>query len=308
LVQQWDWQAVFWFRAPIALLAFILAWGLPRGERHGHARFDTPGALLLVTAVTAFLLALNQLQHLDRTAIWLLLLSLLTLLAAVGFVRREGRADQPIINLRYFHDRDFALVNAAHVALNIAGFSIMLLVPFYLDRVVGLSIPVGGIVLAAGPAGVMVAGPVAGRVAAWIAPRRLALIGSALLAVAQILIGTAGAHPLIPALVAAMALHGFGLGLFQVAYFDIATATIPRQDRGVAGSLVMMTRTIGVVTGATVLMLLFQSLRGSPMEMSETSAFLRGFHGAFLCAAALPVLVTLTAWACGWGRAERRVA
>ena len=59
-----------------------------------------------------------------------------------------------------------------------------------------------------------------------------------------------------------MALQGFGVGLFQVAYFDIVTASIPRADRGVAGSLVMMTRTVGTVTGATVLMLLFQTWRG----------------------------------------------
>ena len=58
-----------------------------------------------------------------------------------------------------------------------------------------------------------------------------------------------------------MFLQGSGVGFFQVAYFDIATATIPRAQRGVAGSLVMMTRTVGVVTGATVLMLVFRTMR-----------------------------------------------
>ena len=57
-----------------------------------------------------------------------------------------------------------------------------------------------------------------------------------------------------------MAVQGFGLGLFQVAYFDIVTAAIPARNRGVAGALGMATRSIGTVTGATVLMLIFQSL------------------------------------------------
>ena len=304
LVQLWDWQAVFWFRAPIALMAFALAWTLPAGERHGPARFDAPGSVLLVVAVTSLLLTLNQLQHLDRTVWGFILLGLLTVAGAVGFVLREGRVQQPLIDLRYFRNRDFALVNAAHVALNIAGFSIMLLVPFYLDRVVGLSIPVVGLMLAAGPAGVMVAGPVAGRAADWIAPRRIALVGTVLLTLAQLLIGSAGRDPLILPLVSVMFLHGFGLGLFQVAYFDIATATIPRRDRGVAGSLVMMTRTIGVVTGATVLMLLFQSLRGAALDagLPETEAFLRGFRGAFWMAATLPALAGCAGLLCGWAR------
>jgi hypothetical protein len=48
-------------------------------------------------------------------------------------------------------------------------------------------------------------------------------------------------------------LHGFGIGVFQVAYTDIVVATLPRQDRGVAGALTMMMRTVGVVTAATAL-------------------------------------------------------
>jgi MFS family permease len=304
LVQHWGWEAVFWFRAPIAALAFALAWVLPRGERHEHARFDAPGAVLMVAAVTGLLFTLNRFQYLGQM-VWPMVLSgLLTVAAGVGFVLRERRTAQPLIDLRYFHDRDFALVNAAHVALNVAGFSIMLLVPFYLDRVVGLSVPLIGVTLAAGPAGVMIAGPVAGRVATWIAPRRLALCGAALLAIAQFGIGSVGAHPVMLLLVAMMVTHGFGLGLFQVAYFDIATATIPRQDRGVAGSLVMMTRTIGVVTGATMLMLLFQSLRGTAADMPETEAFLYGFRGAFWITAALPVTAVLAGLLSGWARPQ----
>ena len=65
---------------------------------------------------------------------------------------------------------------------------------------------------------------------------------------------------------------------------------IPRQDRGVAGSLVMMTRTVGVVTAATVLMLIFQTVRSSNLiaGASDGAAFLAGFHAAFRVAAALP--------------------
>jgi hypothetical protein len=67
-----------------------------------------------------------------------------------------------------------------------------------------------------------------------------------------------------------------------------------------------MTRTVGVVTAATVLMLIFQTIQtmasraGAPAD----AAFLAGFHGAFRVAAALPILVVLAGLQSGWARAR----
>ena len=304
MIGHFGWQAVFWFRAPVAAAAFVLAFGLPADRGKGHQSFDSPGALLLVATVSAMLMALNQLRDLGW---WCAAASIVTVVSAVLFTRRQLRIAQPIIDLRYFRDADFALVNVAHAALNVAGFSIMLLVPFYLDRLGGLSVPVSGIVLASSPLGIMLAAPLAGRLATQVPPRLLALIGSIAMGVAQISIGLAADPPNLPLLCLSMFAQGCGLGLFQVAYFDIATATIPKENRGVAGSLVMVTRTVGVVTGATVLMLIFQTLRAgaSARGVPDTAAFLTGFQGAFHVAAALPVLVVLAGVLRGWGRRRR---
>ena len=306
LVQHFGWRSVFWFRAPIALLAFALTWTFPRDTPRGQQRFDAPGAALLILAITGLLLTLNQLRALEQSPWGCIVAGVVTILSVIGFIRRETSIAQPIIDLRFFRDRDFALVTAAHAALNLAGFSIMLLVPFYLDRLGGLSVPASGLVLASSPTGIMLAGPVAGWLARTTSARRLALIGAIAMALAQISIGLADAPANIPLLAASMFLQGAGLGLFQVACFDISTATIPREDRGVAGSLVMMTRTVGVVTGATVLMLIFQTIRSRSTGegLPDGAAFLAGFHAAFRVAAALPVMVVLAGWWRGWARAH----
>ena len=304
MIGYFGWQAVFWFRAPVAAAALLLAFGLPAGRGKGHQSFDALGALLLVLTIAAMLMALNQLRDLG---FWFVVGAIVTAVSGVLFARRQLRIAQPIVDLRFFRDPDFALVNAAHAALNVAGFSIMLLVPFYLDRLGGLSVPVGGIVLASSPLGIVLSAPLAGRLATRLPPKFLATIGAAGMGAAQFAIGLAADPPYIPALCVAMFAQGFGLGLFQVAYFDIATATIPKENRGVAGSLVMVTRTVGVVTGATVLMLIFQTLRAGAVARgaSDTAAFLTGFQSAFHIAAALPVLVVLAALARGWGRRRR---
>jgi MFS family permease len=300
-----DWPAVFWFRAPLALSAFALAWLLPADTRPAiREEFDAAGGILLVLAISAMLLALNQLQHLGESIVWFTAAALVCILAIAGFITQEKRTQRPIINLRFFRDFDFSLLNAGHAALSLAGFSVLLLVPFYLSRFGGLTAYSTGLLLACSPAGTALAAPLAARLAARMPPRLLAVIGAFSMAIGQVLIGTADVTPNIPLLAGAMALQGFGVGLFQVAYFDIVTASIPRADRGVAGSLVMMTRTVGVVTGATVLMLIFQTWRGMALAdgADEIPAFLSGFGGTFRLAAALPVLVVLLGLARGWGR------
>jgi MFS family permease len=107
LVPLIDWPAVFWFRAPLALLAFLLAWQLPRDSRRVQREpFDAAGGALLVLAISALLLALNQLQqHLAVFAA----AAATCILATVGFILQERRTQRPIIDLRFFRDFDFSL-------------------------------------------------------------------------------------------------------------------------------------------------------------------------------------------------------
>jgi EmrB/QacA subfamily drug resistance transporter len=292
VVNRWGWSAVFWARAPIALASCALGFVLPSPPRTGpvgQERFDAIGAALLVLTISTLLLTLNQLRTPQVAAAF----AVVTLGGMWGFVRQERRVARPIIDLRLFRISGFAAVNLGHALMNLAGFAIMLLMPFYLDRVAGLPARSLGLVLATSPLGLVLAAPIAGRLAGRLNPRRLTVAGALFAALGLGLIAAFAGRAGIGVLALAMVLQGFGQGLFQVAYFDIVTGTIPRQDRGVAGSLGMLTRTGGVVLGATLLMLAFQTLRGMAAAQggSDAVAFLFGFHGAFTLAAGLSALV-----------------
>ena len=116
----------------------------------------------------------------------------------------------------------------------------------------------------------------------------IALVGTALSGVGLFGVSLSSSTPDIPILVLSMLVQGFGIGLFQVAYFDIVTATIPARNRGVAGALGMATRSIGTVTGATVLMLIFQSL-----QVAGPDGFMVAFQTTFRIAAMIPAALVL---------------
>ena len=300
LIARFGWSAVFWARAPIAALGCLAGLALPSPPRAGaRESFDLPGAVLMVVTISALLAALNQIGHPARAAAALGF----AVLAGAALVRREGRARHPIIDPRLFRLPGFAWVNLGFVAVNLAGFTVLLLAPFALARLPGLSTAAAGMVLAASPAGIMLAGPLAGRLAAAVPAAGLMTAGASVVALGLAAIALAGGG--VPAgvagLVAAMLVQGLGLGVFQVAYFDVVTGTIPLRDRGVAGSLGMLTRTLGLVAGASLLMTLFQGFRTAATAggLAEAAAFGAGFRATFLCAAALAgviVAVDLLRW------------
>jgi MFS family permease len=297
LVERFGWSAVFSFRAPIAAAAFVLAWTLPRPVRGEREPFDAAGGALLALALCFMLLALNRLRPPGPATVGL------AVLAVAGFAffyRQEHRASKPIVDFGPFRDADFAVINVSNVLINLSAFSIMLLAPFYLSRVPGLSLPAAGLVLAASPFGMIVAAPMAGRLARSYKPRLIALVGTALSGVGLFGISLSDGRPDIGSLVLSMIVQGVGVGLFQVAYFDIVTAVIPARSRGVAGALGMATRTIGTVTGATVLMLVFQSL-----GTSAPGGFMAAFQATFRIAALIPVALVVFDLCRGW-RAGRR--
>jgi MFS family permease len=135
----------------------------------------------------------------------------------------------------------------------------------------------------------MLASPLAGRLLARLPARTVTLAGAGLVALGLFLVSRWGAQEPVWWLVASLLVSGTGMGLQTVAVTDLVTGAMPKADRGVAGSLVMMTRTVGLVIAASLLTLLFATLERGALAggAAAEAAFLAAFSGAFTAAAAV---------------------
>jgi MFS family permease len=306
LVARWGWPSVFWFRAPIALASLLFLRGLPaRAGSGGAERFDIGGAVLLALGLASLLLAINALSRLAEGDYLGLELFAVAAASLSGFVWWEHRAAQPIIAIRLFRSVRFALVNLASTLMYLMTFSVMLIAPYFLKPMFiavygsfwgGI---MAGAILASGFIGMAAASPLAGAVVARLGPEWVAPLGALATGIGLFSVGNWQPDTPMPLMLLSLALQGVGTGFFQVAYMEIVMAASPVAHRGVAGSLSMLTRTIGVVTGAAALTLGFQAIQSAALASGadKTEAFLAAFHGVFRTAGIVAALTgALVLW------------
>jgi MFS family permease len=293
------WSGVFWFRAPLAIAALALLPLVPAlaSEPPAHQRgFDLHGSALLAAGLALLLLAPTLVQ--SSGSAWPALSSALGGALLLGaFAHRQGSAENPFLPGAVVSDPGFALLNLASVAVHLTSFAIPLLVPYYLARISGHGpLEIGGL-LTSWPVGLMIGSALAVPAARILERRPTALLGGALVAVGQLAIALWPGAPIV--MLSALLLNGVGIGLFQVAYTDIVIAALPRHDRGVAGSLTILTRTIGILVGAAALTAALHSAEARNLAAGQSGreafvgAFQSVFHGSALLFAAFFALASL---------------
>jgi MFS family permease len=292
LVEMWSWPAVYWVRVPIALITLALS-GLLPAPRPQSRPFDAWGAIELAACMSALLLSLVLSQR-PTVPGWLAALMFVAALALLAaYVLRSRRVAEPIIRPALFADTAFAVPNVMNVLANLAGFAILLLTPYYLVNVLKLSAVMSGVVLALAFVGSFAGAPLAARLEPLLGRRPTAFLGVALVGAGLLPLGFTGQATALPVVALLLMVEGLGQGLLNVAYTDLVTDTLPERDRGVAGSLALLTRTLGIVSGASVLSALYSH--------GAIDGFLAGYRFAFVAAGG-GLLVAL-ALSCLWPRA-----
>ncbi len=267
LIETVGWPGVFWFRVPIALLALLLSIGLPEPDvaRAFRPKFDIGGAILLTIALTCLILFIGMARR-PEVSIWIGLALLIGSVAAtLLFVRHEARSEQPILDVRHFNDPFFSGMQFASVAIHFGCFSILLLLPYLLAAEHStLSL---GLTLAVFPVGMIFASIAGGGVAPRMSAVTLMRGGLVLASIGLLLLAYASIVPSLITIGATLFATGVGLGIFQVGYADATTSALPVADRGVAGSLVSVTRLVGFVVGAAGITWIFEGLRGTEADL-----------------------------------------
>lgn len=251
LIHAFGWRSIFTINLPIGVIGILLASRLLRPDSPvaNNERFDLPGALALLSSLTALLLALSRGEAWGWSSTPTVGLFALSLASLILFIRIEMRVPHPTMDLSLFRNRLFSAASSSAVISYMAIATVTFVMPFYLQQVRGYTTAQMGLMLTVVPLTMVVVSPVSGWISDRIGSRVLSSAGMASVAVALFLLR--GLHPeSTPAeITVRLILVGLGNGLFTSPNSSAIMGAVPPQRLGVASGMISTVRTVGMVTG-----------------------------------------------------------
>jgi len=262
LTTNFSWSAIFTINLPLGVIALTLAFFILRGRaaerQHDEApvskgRFDFIGLVLSMVGFTAVVYGISEASSRgwgDGTVLAFLIGGGVVL---VAFIVTELLVSDPVMDVRLFLNYTFSIANVLTWALSAFLFGSLFLLPFFFERIQGLTpLSAGEILILQGlasAAGVVISGGLYNRVG----PRIMAIIGFALvtvgtIGVARLTVSTTGLS-----LQWWLVMRGLGLGLVNIPMQTLALSVVSNKAMARASSLVNVTRQVFSAVGVSVL-------------------------------------------------------
>jgi len=252
----WSWRWIFYINLPIGIVGLLVASAVLFDPTYlkKPGRIDTLGLVLMAAGFLSLQLFLDQGERnewFDSKFIILMLIMAVT--ALVAFVIRELTADEPILDLGVYADRNFAAGSLIMLIVMIGFFSSMVLLALFTQKVLGYDAWTSGLVLAPGGVGNLVSLLIAGRLITRMDQRWLLAFGCLLNAYATYEMSTVTLGADYWALAWPRLVQGAGVGFIFVPLNTVALATIPRERMGNATALLNVVRNLGGAIGVALL-------------------------------------------------------
>jgi len=258
-----SWQGLFLVNVPLGIAAFILVrMQVPadRGVGVQKAGGDPLGTILLAGALAAYALAMTMGKQGNGFGPMLVVAALLL---AGMFILWQMSAPSPLLDLSLFRDGGLRAALLANILVSMIMMATLVMGPFYLTRVLGLSPALTGLVMATGPCVSALAGVPSGRAVDRFGSAGMTLTGLAGVGVGCLFLSSAPANWGIAGYMLPIAVMTSGYALFQAANNTGVMSTQPPSRRGLVSGLLNLSRNLGLITGAACLGVVFTLAAGT---------------------------------------------
>ncbi|MDX3489030.1 MDR family MFS transporter [Streptomyces sp. ID05-18] len=250
-----SWRWVFYINLPIGVVALVVIAAVlhipVRREKH---IIDYLGTFLIASVATALVLVASLG---GTTWAWsspqIIGFAVLAVVLLVAFVAVERRAVEPVLPLKLFRMRTFALVAVISFVIGFAMFGAMTYLPTFLQVVHDITPTMSGVHMLPMVFGLLItstgSGQIVSRTGRW---KVFPILGTAITAVGLLLLHQLDENSSTWLMSAYFFVFGAGLGLVMQVLVLVAQNSVSYQDLGVATSGVTFFRSIGSAFGVAI--------------------------------------------------------
>jgi DHA2 family multidrug resistance protein len=302
-IDNYSWPLIFYVNVPIGIIAVVMTMlyiRTPAYVKRDDSPIDAVALVLLAAGLGSLQYVLEQGQRLDWFDSNLIVgLTLLSIVSMTLFVIRELRDATPLVDLRVFASRAFAAGNVITVVSGFGLYGTALILPLFLQNVLGFTPTEAGLALVPGAFATMLSLPLASRALRVADARVLIAVGLAIFAVGAWWMGALNQDAGYWDVFWPRALQGFSLGFLFVPLSTATLSEMPNARMASATGIYTLVRQVGGSFGIAVLLFLqtrFEDTAYAGLTSSVTYANPNVAHAVLhdgLTPAALWNMVTL---------------
>jgi MFS transporter, DHA2 family, multidrug resistance protein len=261
LTDTYSWHWVFYINIPVGILSFILARMYvfdPPYLRKKAQGIDYWGIGMLAVGMAALQIMLDKGQQEDWfTSDFITVLAVIAVALLLAFVIYEVFAKNPIVNLKVFRDRTFAIGVFMMTTVGFVLYGSLVLLPIILQTLLGYPSLQAGIAMAPRGIGSLLFMPIIGMVIGKIGARKILAGGIVLCAFGLFWFGFLNLNAGYWDFFWPQFVLGMSMSMLFVPMTTISMDAIPREEMGNATSIFNLMRniggSIGIATAATLL-------------------------------------------------------
>jgi len=260
VVQAASWHWIFWINVPIGIALVPLARARLAESRGATRQLDLRGQALASTGLFGIVYGLVRSQSLGWTSPEIVTSLTIGALLVIAFVAYELRADSPMLPMRFFSNRAFAVTNAVSLAMYFGMFGSIFFLSQFLQNVLHNSPLQAGVKLLVWTGATMVVSPLAGFFSERYGSRSFMVVGLSLQAIALGWLATlASIDQSYASMIGPFILAGSGMALVFAPAANAILASVRTEETGQASGATNAVRELGGVLGIAVLATVFTS-------------------------------------------------
>lgn len=255
LTDHYSWRATFYVNLPVGIVAIAaILLQFPYWRPEGVKRsIDWWGVVTLISCIVPLLLALTWVRddgwHSARVDVSFVISAAML----VAFIWWERKAVEPLIPLILFRSSVISVGSAASFILGMGMFGVIIYLPLFMQGVLGVSATESGnlltVLLLSSVVGSILTGQINLRFRTY---KPSAVAGSIMVTIGMVLFARMGSATSIHAVVLAMLIAGFGMGLLMPVYTVAIQNAASREHMGAASALPTFFRSIGSTIGVAI--------------------------------------------------------